>query len=80
MKKFKFWLLFHVLGIGSLWTSIFVHAFVFYNIVLHGSFLGEEGNQLVLSLEVSQTVFAIIYLAYLTYRFRNLGLTNEVKL
>jgi len=62
-------LLFHSLGLGCLSTSIFLQILVFKDIVQQGYFLATEKNQLILSLEVFLTFFAVIYFIYMYQRF-----------
>jgi len=62
-------LLFHSLGLGCLSTSIFLQILVFKDIVQQGYFLATEKNQLILSLEVFLTFFAVIYFIYTYQRF-----------
>jgi len=63
------WLVFHSLGLGCLSTSVFLQVLVFKDIVQQGYFLAIENNQLILSLEVFLTFFAIVYFAYIYQRF-----------
>jgi len=62
-------LLFHSLGLGCLSTAIFLQVLVFKDIVQQGYFLATEKNQLILSLEVFLTFFAVIYFIYMYQRF-----------
>jgi len=62
-------LLFHSLGLGCLSTSIFLQILVFKDIVQQGYFLATEKNQLIMSLEVFLTFFAVIYFIYMYQRF-----------
>ena len=62
-------LLFHSLGLGCLSTSIFLQILVFKDIVQQGYFLATEKNQLILSLEVFLTFFAVIYFIYMYQQF-----------
>jgi len=62
-------LLFHSLGLGCLSTAIFLQVLVFKDIIQQGYFLATEKNQLILSLEVFLTFFAVIYFIYMYQRF-----------
>jgi len=57
------------LGLGCLSTSVFLQVLVFKDILQQGYFLAMERNQLILSLEVFLTFFAIIYFVYIYQRF-----------
>jgi hypothetical protein len=59
----------HCLGFSCIGGAIFLQILVFSDILLQGYFFAVEGNQLILSLEVVLTFFALIYFLYVYLRF-----------
>lgn len=59
----------HCLGFSCMGGAIFLQILVFSDIVLQGYFFAVEQNQLILSLEVMLTLFALIYFVYVYQRF-----------
>lgn len=58
-------LIFHSLGLSCLGGAVFLQILVFKDIVQQGYFMGIERNPVILQLEISLTVFAVIYLVHL---------------
>ncbi len=65
----RLWQILHCLGFSCIGGAIFLQILVFSDIVLRGYFLAVEQNQLILSLEVVLTLFALIYFLYVYQRF-----------
>ena len=59
----------HCLGFSCIGGAIFLQILVFSDIVTRGYFFAVEQNQLILSLEVTLTFFALIYFLYIYQRF-----------
>jgi hypothetical protein len=59
----------HCLGFSCIGGAIFLQILVFSDIVTQGYFLAVEQNQLILTLEVMLTFFALIYFVYVYQRF-----------
>jgi len=57
--------LFHILGLSCLGSSIFLQVLVFMDIMHQGYFLAVEKNQAILWGEVAFTVFTLVYFLYL---------------
>jgi len=68
-KKLDWLLFFHSLGLGCLSSSIFLQILVFKDIIQQGYFIAKEQNQLILSLEVFLSVFAVVYFVYIYQRY-----------
>jgi hypothetical protein len=61
--------LLHCLGFSCIGGAVFLQILVFADIVVQGYFFAVEKNQLILSLEVVLTLFALIYFLYVYQRF-----------
>jgi hypothetical protein len=59
----------HCLGFSCIGGSIFLQILVFSDILMQGYFFAVEKNQLILSLEVLLTFFALIYFLYVYLGF-----------
>lgn len=59
----------HCLGFSCIGGAIFLQILVFSDILVQGYFFAVEKNQLILSLEVLLTFFALIYFLYVYLGF-----------
>lgn len=59
----------HCLGFSCIGGAIFLQILVFSDILMQGYFFAVEKNQLILSLEVLLTFFALIYFLYVYLGF-----------
>jgi hypothetical protein len=62
-------IVFHFLGLTSLFGGLYVCGEVFYAMAVRGYFVGLEPNSLTLSFEICVYGFSVFYLLFLTARY-----------
>lgn len=61
--------IFNLVGLSSVFASVFICVVMFYDIALFGSFRAYETNMFVLGFEIGLICFSFVYLVYLLVWF-----------
>ena len=64
---------FHIIGISSLFSAVFMMCWIFYDISTQGYFILGETRVVVRSLELGLVGFSVIYVIYLLATFLKKG-------